>query len=46
MGQRRLTLSSKEAEYIIKSEVAKEVKFIAYLLMYVGVEVKLLVMVN
>jgi hypothetical protein len=39
-SQKGVTLSSSEAEYVVMSEAVKEVKFIYYLLLDIGVEVK------
>jgi hypothetical protein len=43
-GQRRVTLSSSEAEYVAISE--KEIKFIFYLLKDIGVDVQLPIVVK
>ena len=45
-GQRSVTLSSSEAEYVALSEAAKEIKFIYQLLKCFGVEVKLPIIVR
>ena len=39
-GQRSVTLSSSEAEYVALSEAAKEVKFVAQVMMSMGIPVK------
>jgi hypothetical protein len=45
-SQKRVTLSSSEAEYVAMSEAVKEVNFIYYLLCDIGIEVKLLIIVK
>ena len=40
-GQKSVTLSSTEAEYVALSEAAKEVKFVYQLMTEIGIEVKL-----
>ena len=45
-GQRGVTLSSSEAEYVAISEAAKEIKFIFYLLKDIGVDVQLPIVVK
>jgi hypothetical protein len=45
-GQRGVTLSSSEAEYVAISEAAKEIKLIFYLLKDIGVDVQLPIVVK
>ena len=45
-GQKSVTLSSTEAEYIAMSECAKEIKFVYQLLDFMGIKVKLPIIVN
>jgi hypothetical protein len=45
-SQKGVTLSSTEAEYVAMSEAVKEVKFIYYLLLDIGIEVELLIIVK
>ena len=45
-GQKGVTLSSREAEYVAMSEAVKEIRFIFYLLKGMGVEVKLPIIVR
>ena len=45
-GQRSVALSSSEAEYVALSEAAKEIKFVAQLLMNVGINVDLPIIVR
>jgi hypothetical protein len=40
-GQKGVTLSSSEAEYVAMSEAVKEIRFIYFLLKGMGVDVKL-----
>ena len=40
-GQKSVTLSSSEAEYVALSETAKEIRFVYQLLRDIGIEVKL-----
>jgi len=45
-SQRSVTLSSSEAEFVVLSEAAKEVKFIVQIMQSIGIEVKLPVIVR
>jgi hypothetical protein len=45
-GQRGITLSSSEAEYVAMSEAVKEIRFIYFLLKEMGVDVKLPIIVR
>jgi len=45
-GQRSVTLSSSKAEYVTLSEAAKEVKFMAQVMMLMGIPVKFLIIVR
>jgi len=45
-GQRSVTLSSSEAEYVALSEAAKEVKFVAQVMMSMGIPVKFPIIVR
>jgi len=45
-GQRSITLSSSEAEYVALSEAAKEVKFMAQVMMSMGIPVKFPIIVR
>jgi hypothetical protein len=45
-GQKSVTLSSSEAEYVAMSEAVKEIRFIYFLLKGMGVDVKLPIVVS
>jgi hypothetical protein len=45
-GQKNVTLSTTEAEYVVLSEATRELKFIHQILMIMGVEVVLPIRVN
>jgi len=45
-GQKGVTLSTTEAEYVACSEVVKELSFIVYLLRHMKIEVELPICVN
>jgi len=45
-GQRSVTLSSSKAKYVALSEVATEVKFVAQVMMSMGIPVKFLIIVR
>jgi hypothetical protein len=45
-GQKGVTLSSSEAEYVAMSEAVKEIRFIYFLLKGMGVDVKLSIVVR
>jgi hypothetical protein len=45
-GQKSVTLSSSEAEFVALSEAAKEIKFVAQILMSMGIPVKLPIVVR
>jgi len=45
-GQRSVTLSSSKAEYVALSEVAKEVKFVAQVMISMGIPVKFSIIVR
>jgi len=45
-AQRSVTLSSSEAEFVVLSEAAKEIKFVVQVLMSIGIPVKLPVIVR
>ena len=45
-SQKSFTLSSSEAEYVVLSEAAKEIKFVHQLLLSIGIQVKLPIVVR
>ena len=45
-SQKSITLSSLEAEYVVLSEAAKEIKFVYQLLLSIGIQVKLPIIVR